>query len=1300
MPARSRFRCFFLAAPLALALLGLLLAPDGDGKPLAADPAPRATAAFQTTDHLVLTVALPSAREAPGRGTLAVVLLGPDGKVLARKERAARLGKVPSLHRFQLDALKVPAETVTVRCVHGTRQAEVPLRAILLVKAHETVVSASTDLFAGSTAALRCEVRGVRSLTQTVPLAGASVIVRLRPGSDGKLGRALYRGKAGPDGVADVRFQVPEVRPGSYTLQVETRSDLGEEKLERAVQVKSETRVLLTADKPLYQPGQTIHLRALALRAFDLRPSADAVLTFEVEDGKGNKVFKRQLKTSAYGIAATDFTLADEVNAGDYRLRVRLGSQQAERTVGVRPYVLPKFKAALQADKAFYLPGETLKAELQADYFFGKPVAGAQVEVRASTFDVAVKEFASWKGKTDATGHARFALKLPASLVGLPLAKGNAVVRLEAQVTDTAEHSETANRSWPVSDRPIQVSLLPEGGRLVPGLPNRLFAAALYPDGSPARCSVEVWAGRVARDKPIATLKTNEAGLAELRLTPRPEQFRRGAWGPRPVEMLGGTARPAWDQANYFDLTARARDERGNEAGAAVTLTAEPLGENVLLRLDRAVYQGGERLRAEVHSSAGLPTAYLDVLKDGQTLLTKWLEVKDGKAEAALDLPAGAFGTLEVHAYQVLRSGEVLRDSRLVYVSPASSLKVAVRADQEEYRPGGAALLRFEVSDAAGKPTPAALGVLVVDEAVYALQEMQPGLEKVFFTLQQELLKPSAQVVFKPAEGLDALVRRRSLPEQQQQVARALLGAVRPRVPQRWQVDPAVARLQKGEEQLQRLGAALFDHALAGKPVLRKGRLPGSWVFRPKVLDELAKARKLPAEQLLDPVGGKFTVAELTRLEKGFTADGLARAVTRARISRLRLALASLANSRRAEWFKDGRWVFPATALADAARHQKLDPSWLADGWGRPLELVKRSEKSKGPVFAPLAGHEIVSAGPDRRIGTKDDVHYGIVNQTVLAQTWWLPEGSRLARAEEWRLTRRPMFGRGGAPGMVRRPTAARGKGMGKAKAKAGARPAAKGRAKGPAPGTRPAPRKRAKTEADAPAGGEPGPAPPRLREYFPETLLWQPALLTDERGRAELRVPLADSITTWRLSASASSLSGLLGGTAAPVRVFQDFFCDLDLPVALTANDEVAFPVAVYNYLKVPQRVTLELQKEGWFDLVDGAGFRRVLDVKPGAVAALRFRIRARRVGRFPLTVTATGTKLADAQKRTIEVLPDGQKVEQVFTDRLQGTVRHTFTVPGDAIADASRLLVKVYPGVLSQVLEGTEGLLRLPGG
>jgi len=98
--------------------------------------------------------------------------------------------------------------------------------------------------------------------------------------------------------------------------------------------------------------------------------------------------------------------------------------------------------------------------------------------------------------------------------------------------------------------------------------------------------------------------------------------------------------------------------------------------------------------------------------------------------------------------------------------------------------------------------------------------------------------------------------------------------------------------------------------------------------------------------------------------------------------------------------------------------------------------------------------------------------------------------------------------------------------------------------------------------------------------------------------------------------------------------------------------------------------------------------------------VTSVKFRIKAKKIGQQPLLVRATGSKMSDAVKRSIEVVPDGQKIERVVTDKLSGNVRQTVEFPADAIPDASKLFIKIYPGVFSQVLAGTEGMLRLPGG
>src|SRR5262249_7433901 len=133
------------------------------------------------------------------------------------------------------------------------------------------------------------------------------------------------------------------------------------------------------------------------------------------------------------------------------------------------------------------------------------------------------------------------------------------------------------------------------------------------------------------------------------------------------------------------------------------------------------------------------------------------------------------------------------------------------------------------------------------------------------------------------------------------------------------------------------------------------------------------------------------------------------------------------------------------------------------------------------------------------------------------------------------------------------------------------------------APMAQPAPPKaaeslKARDKKDEAGGG------PRVRSFFPQNLYTKPSLITDGQGRASIHVPIADSITTWRITSLASTVKGALGSSTAPIRVFQDFFVDIDLPVSLTEGDIVSVPVAVYNYLPKRQRVSLELRQDPWF--------------------------------------------------------------------------------------------------------------------
>jgi uncharacterized protein YfaS (alpha-2-macroglobulin family) len=199
----------------------------------------------------------------------------------------------------------------------------------------------------------------------------------------------------------------------------------------------------------------------------------------------------------------------------------------------------------------------------------------------------------------------------------------------------------------------------------------------------------------------------------------------------------------------------------------------------------------------------------------------------------------------------------------------------------------------------------------------------------------------------------------------------------------------------------------------------------------------------------------------------------------------------------------------------------------------------------------------------------------------------------------------------------------------------------------------------------------------------------------------------MADSITTWRMAMIASTQQGALGTSTSSLKVFQDFFVDLDLPVTLTQGDRVSIPVAIYNYSDSRGDVNLKLQSDDWFSLVDDSGEKSV-GVDSARVGSSQFTLEARRIGKFKLTLAARmqgGSNRADNGRadivvREIEVIPNGREQSLVFNGRLENTVQHELAFPATSIPEASKIFVRLYPGPMSQVVEGMDAILRMPGG
>ena len=172
-----------------------------------------------------------------------------------------------------------------------------------------------------------------------------------------------------------------------------------------------------------------------------------------------------------------------------------------------------------------YRPGDHVTGTVRANYFFGKPVDHAEMAMKISSIDVEVFEAASIKGRTDKDGAYHFDLVLPAYFAGRNLSHGAARALVEATVKDSAGHSETRGEPITVSQTPLLVTAVPEGGTLIPHLENQIFLLSSYPDGTPATAALTVHI-RGERDQHVTT---DSSGIATIHLVPGSDS-RPSAW--------------------------------------------------------------------------------------------------------------------------------------------------------------------------------------------------------------------------------------------------------------------------------------------------------------------------------------------------------------------------------------------------------------------------------------------------------------------------------------------------------------------------------------------------------------------------------------------------------------------------------------------------------------------------------------------------------------------------------------------------------------------------------------------------
>ena len=605
----------------------------------------------------------------------------------------------------ELDTTEGPAGSATVTLGAATQEAEVTISGF----------DAPTDQAAMANLVLRYRVNGgrgaatgVRSLYHTVTKlglqvwapnsldAGATTTVRawvrdldsgdLLPGASVTLGDST----ALTDVAGQVAFDV-EAMPEAASVELTATASHGGGVVSthRTISVvpAGAPRLFVSTDKPLYRPGQTIHIRALALARADLTPLALTPVTLEVLDGKDNKVFKEETSTDTFGVASLTAALAPQVNLGDYTIRAVMADLQTERTVEVSEEKLPKFAVQVSFDSPYFTPDEEIAGVVSARYFFGKAVANAAVTIEA--LNGTGSHSATFSGTTDGEGLLPFILPAEA-----------APSQLQIEVTDSAGFAVSKQATVAIATPELQVQLVPESYTVPSGGTFEVYVLTRGPLGGPVDATCEIGDH---------------------------DDVETGAQGVAVVSLDAGTA-----------VYASCTDAAGLTGSAYVQVTTDFGGDSVLVRADQALYAVGEPIEVTLLAPGAADTIYVDRVHRGRIVESMAAAVVDGVATATMQPGETESGTLVIAGYYVTDEQVVVSGDRAVYVQKPGA-GVTVTTDSPTYLPGAEATLTFEVKGDDGAGRAAAIGVAIADEAVFALAgSVGPDDVAGFFLLADE----------------------------------------------------------------------------------------------------------------------------------------------------------------------------------------------------------------------------------------------------------------------------------------------------------------------------------------------------------------------------------------------------------------------------------------------------------------------------------------------------------------------------------------------------------------------------------
>jgi len=536
-------------------------------------------------------------------------------------------------------------------------------------------------------------------------------------------------------------------------------------------------RFYLYTDRPIYRPGQPVYFRGVVRAEDDVRytiPPDVGEVPVVVWDDEGLQVYSDTLPLSDLGTFHGQFTLGEEAGLGYYYIEARIDDQSDGVGFQVAEYRRPEFEVSVIPDEEEVLSGEAINVVVEADYFFGGPVAGADVYWTLLGQDYGFRpdvpgwwdwsdtsrwdwwqpqEVPGWgsvladgAGTTDDEG--RFVFSVPADIADKVFSQQYTI---EATVVDVSDQSVSNRASVIVHKGLFYVGLRPERYVGYVGEEQAVEVRTVDWDGEPVgSVPLEV---TFNRREWFNVQEEDEYGNLYWTWSPT-DTVVYSATVVTDGDGQGTVSFVPQDGGTYI-VRAEGEDERGNVVVSATWMWVsgheyvswrQENNDRIQLVADSRSYEPGDVARILVPSPFQGEVTALFTVERGR-VLRHWVQTLSGNAET-VEVPVTADDVPNVYVSVVLVKGvdetNLAPTYRVGYVSfdvsvEQKELTITVTPDRdldagEHYGPRETVTTEIEVTDANGNPVEAEVGVAVVDEAVLSLAEPNaPAIVDAFY---------------------------------------------------------------------------------------------------------------------------------------------------------------------------------------------------------------------------------------------------------------------------------------------------------------------------------------------------------------------------------------------------------------------------------------------------------------------------------------------------------------------------------------------------------------------------------------